>query len=684
MSFEDDMIEDGFNDEQDYLDYLCSEADRHASNYEFTEEDYERFARERLKRKPMETWEQNATPKQLALWKAVRSRYSQVIRIGGSLDAPDYWSLWMKSDGVYKKWHNEHKDAIAKLQLKEFQDFYGQYVKVHKTKDVLRLNSGLLALSDKPFMIDSAIDEEKIRFQAWKEEFVPDESTDTILYKLWVEDNNEEWHNWLHANYPRLKTILYRHKSYQQFIAGLLDIYQLFNNKPSELLIQIITEHISDWWSYYALDIKEKYQKAKSLGYDLLFEKITRGAVERKNNKTVVERIKWSDVLSLRELTVTIDTDYRVRPLSHPNIAGVKIVLPGAFRGDLSPVLIDEEEEEEIWDKVIHRRHNEWFDIDDELGEDLVIFSDNYLSEEQKLAMDKRQAMELEKSKLSASLLNKKTNKRLGPKSFRDYTSLLPEEDQHYKDYEYLGITKQKVIYYFLKDSLKQDTIDQLVDEGRSDFDYEYNLYNYRFRYNKYRDESSFEAKELSYSDFNNWCHHHNLPTLRDYLLKYWFYNKANPEELLCDIWLRLWRGRAWIEFTYGYDLSQEKIYELWTNKHSKDWAKWLKHRYSGYKKEYLEVLRLSSLIHSEDIKLKDILCNVDSEVVRCFLDAKKEDYNKWLHAFPGMYQDFKSWKKENASILPPLKKRYDKIHILNLWNEAYPDDKILIHGLND
>ena len=100
MSFEDDMIEDGFNDEQDYLDYLCSEADRQASNEEFTEEDYARFARERLRWKPMETWVQNATPKQLALWHAVRSSYSHVDRLWGSLDTPDYWSLWMKSDDV--------------------------------------------------------------------------------------------------------------------------------------------------------------------------------------------------------------------------------------------------------------------------------------------------------------------------------------------------------------------------------------------------------------------------------------------------------------------------------------------------------------------------------------------------------------------------------------------------------
>ena len=27
MSFEDDMIEDGFNNESDYLDFLCYEAD---------------------------------------------------------------------------------------------------------------------------------------------------------------------------------------------------------------------------------------------------------------------------------------------------------------------------------------------------------------------------------------------------------------------------------------------------------------------------------------------------------------------------------------------------------------------------------------------------------------------------------------------------------------------------------
>lgn len=684
MSFEDDMIEDGFNDEQDYLDYLCSEADRQASNEEFTEEDYARFARERLRWKPMETWEQNATPKQLALWHAVRSSYSRVVRLWGTLDAPDYWSLWMKSDGVYEKWYNEHKDAIAKLQLKEFQDYYDQYVKEHKPKDVLRFNSGLLALSDKPFMNDGAIDEEKIRFQAWKEEFVPDDSTDTILYKLWVKDNNEEWHNWLHANYPRLKTILYRNKSYQQFKSGLLDSHQLYNNKPSNLLIQIITEHMSDWWDYYALDIKEKFQKANSLGYDLLFEKITRRAVARKANKTVVDRIKWFKVSSLQELTVTIDTDFRVRPQSHPELDGVKIVLPGAFRGDLYPDMIDEDEEKEIWDEVVNRRRIRRHQLNDEWEADLLGFLDDDLSEEQTLAIEKRNAIELEKAKLSASLLNKKTKLKLGPKSFRDYTSLLPKKDQHYEDYEYLGLTKREVIYYFLKNSLKQDAIDQLVDEGRSDFDYQYSLYNYRFRYKKYKDNRTFEASELSYEDFNIWCYRHNLPTLMDYLLKYWFDNKANPDELLCDIWLRFWRGRAWIECTYGNDLSQEQIYELWTNKHSKDWAKWLRHRYSGYKKEYLEVLRLSSLIHSEDITLKEVLRNIDSEVVRSYLDTKKEDFNKWLHIIPGRYQDFKVWKKENTFILSLLNKRYDKIHILYLWNKAYPNDKIIIHGLND
>lgn len=40
MSFEDDMIEDGFHDEQDYLDYLCEEADRRLERMNESDEDY--------------------------------------------------------------------------------------------------------------------------------------------------------------------------------------------------------------------------------------------------------------------------------------------------------------------------------------------------------------------------------------------------------------------------------------------------------------------------------------------------------------------------------------------------------------------------------------------------------------------------------------------------------------------
>jgi hypothetical protein len=39
MSFENDMMEDRFHDEQDYLDYICGKADRDAEEQMYDEYD---------------------------------------------------------------------------------------------------------------------------------------------------------------------------------------------------------------------------------------------------------------------------------------------------------------------------------------------------------------------------------------------------------------------------------------------------------------------------------------------------------------------------------------------------------------------------------------------------------------------------------------------------------------------
>ena len=49
MSFEDDMIEDGFRDEQEYLDYICNKADEYAMRQMYDDEydEFDEFDEER-------------------------------------------------------------------------------------------------------------------------------------------------------------------------------------------------------------------------------------------------------------------------------------------------------------------------------------------------------------------------------------------------------------------------------------------------------------------------------------------------------------------------------------------------------------------------------------------------------------------------------------------------------------
>ena len=51
MSFEDDMIEYGFNDDNDYMDYLMDEADRinkKLEKFNFDEDEYKRFHKKEI------------------------------------------------------------------------------------------------------------------------------------------------------------------------------------------------------------------------------------------------------------------------------------------------------------------------------------------------------------------------------------------------------------------------------------------------------------------------------------------------------------------------------------------------------------------------------------------------------------------------------------------------------------
>lgn len=120
MSFEDDMIEEGFYDEQDYLDYLCAKADEDdddrsrwaycLENGELIKRDAGEVFRERMKLEaPLLEWKRKQS-RDTKFWNYIYSRHCHVLD-----DEFHYWQLWRQSDQKYSEWKQEHKQEIRML-----------------------------------------------------------------------------------------------------------------------------------------------------------------------------------------------------------------------------------------------------------------------------------------------------------------------------------------------------------------------------------------------------------------------------------------------------------------------------------------------------------------------------------------------------------------------------------------
>lgn len=670
MGFEDDMIEGGFANEQDYLDFLIAEADS-SNQPAFTSQDALLFQRQLREREPLERWLRMVDDRTRRIWHAISYRINYRYQA-------DYWADWMKSDALYKKWHHNNKEEINKLLNKDFQDYFNNYLNNCEIHDIVDLNASLIAIS-KTNNSTIQTNEEEVWIRAWKEELTHKQSSETIIYHLWLLDNEKEWINWLHANYPRIKTVLNDRIDFNKFLKVLFDDSQSLPNNPR---IKIIDEHVKDWWNYYFQDIKAKHNKAKELGYDLLFSHSKDfSSIDKKPGVEIsIRMVMYHRFFDRYNYKDSLQSIHAIRPLTLSKDDSVLVVLPGAYVGDLSSEVISEEEQEKIWEIED--------EIFDEEIEELKAISEyensqfqtkyNSWPDEKKQELESLIATDREKSILSLSLLDDRDDVELGTQDFNDYISHFTKYGESFLDHDRLGWDK-RIIYYFLKDSLDQNTIDQLYYIAHPNLDISsFNSYQYMFNYKTYPNDKAFEISELSYEDFNHWCFHHSLPTISDYILKYWLYNEADYDQVLCSIWLTMWRGYYWIKDNLGDSISDARLFELWRGRHFKEWNEWLKEHSATYRHEYITVSLLSKWIEGGNYSLKDIIRIKNSQIIDQYRKALKEAFDNWLNeVIP-----YRDWKKDNKDIIPQLKKRFDRIRILKIWNKAHPHNKMFIPGL--
>lgn len=701
MSFEDDMIEEGFYQEQDYLDYLCSEADKRIDLFDSENEGEDAeffdtfdsdkknedtgFAEYKSHNKEavnplvhsLQEWKKRDSD-EVHFWNLIwetfirkeyyrreGDRYFSLLQFE-SLS----WESWLKSIHSYQSWEDEHQKELNKLDKKVFSDSFIHYCDdfLNSTGNVIYLkthNSRLIKQAGISLK-NAKYDENDLDIAIWYSS-VLDPSQDSILFDYWLADHKEEWENWKKVNYPYIKEFLIKNND---TLCNLIENIKSYNslNKDireclSNVILHVAKDQMKDWWGLFVKDTKKKYAKAVELGHSDFFYYNTVNSSTTESFKPLDELFdNISMLLSFNKIAKT-EAGRRRRPISHPNLRRVEAVLPGAFKEDLKSREIGIEEIKMINDSFQEEDIFEGFHFNmddlDEMDSDIITDEIDHTKRHQRELL----------GEFSLSSQNAVFSDEV-----QKFIETLPHNNESYEDYEYLAIPPP--IYYFCKDNIGIENIDRLADDD----------YRITFLYKEYYNKITFAKKELTFNKFNEWCYYHKLPTFTDYIIKYWVNELGYKNTAEIQVWLQLWRGKKWIEKKFGNkERSRRELFQLWIEHHKDEWEQYKKsHMYVTTRNAYRHLWLLYEWIQDGNYQLNDIIKLKNNKAIRSYIDNRERDFEMWLSNYSGGLWSLPFWKERNALLLPLFRDLFEKNRHLNLWNKEHPNEQVYFFGLND
>lgn len=145
MSFEDDMIEEGFSNEQDYLDHICNKADSR-SHFEDEEEMEDQRNRERKEyesrvryNRKLHHWKelQNESVRLWGIIWAFNKKNNLYLRNDDLVsDEGIWWVLWKRSADTFARWKENNKELIEKVFKERIITTFEEYCQNNEIKDV--------------------------------------------------------------------------------------------------------------------------------------------------------------------------------------------------------------------------------------------------------------------------------------------------------------------------------------------------------------------------------------------------------------------------------------------------------------------------------------------------------------------------------------------------------------------
>lgn len=229
MSIEDDMRENGFSNEQDYLDYLFDKAttewdkqqerDRKADEWEnylesLSDDDIEDIKREKEEKRrkllhikqieeekkyQLNIWREE-NPEESKIWDNVPDwhYYTDIIK-----SEFDRWKPWVDERNAYQKWKQENSDDWEDLKKNIEKETVDYWINLDNSSSIDNLWADFVLWREEHIeewnshkeKFNEINGNDKIyELHAWK--VLVFEGKEEFVFKLWLVDHMHEWENW--------------------------------------------------------------------------------------------------------------------------------------------------------------------------------------------------------------------------------------------------------------------------------------------------------------------------------------------------------------------------------------------------------------------------------------------------------------------------------------------------------